>query len=173
MFVIGEVKVLDENEITIQRQWPFRTVKSQYKFKSNLSLKVGDFVRGLDDGDELTDIEQIIVDTCSRCGAQFELMSAQYLEYPIPGCCSHIATPIKVQVQLKEIYHKGDQYRLWLATDNVNFLTKWIGCYDFLSGEDEHLKIGEQYSITAWQDSEHEYLQEIFMDVIRLVDIYK
>ena len=118
MFVIGEVKVLDDDKITVQRQSQFRVVKSQYKFQSNLSLKVGDFIRGLEDGDNLTDIEQIIVDTCSRCGAQFELMSAQYLEYPIPGCCSHLPMPLKMQVQLKDIYHEDEEYQLWLANEN-------------------------------------------------------
>ena len=171
MFCIGEIKSLDGNLITLQRQFPFRVIKNKFTVHTRLTLKVGDFIRGVRNDDNLTEIEYIMVDTCDNCGAQFELLSAQYMDYPIPGCCRYLPTPLREKVEVKEIYKRHEDYALWLSNERDNFITNWISKDNFLGEVDQELEIGKVYNIVAWRENEHELVQNILMDLIELVDI--
>ena len=172
MFVIGEILAVDGDNVTIRQKFPYRTRDSKFCINSVKSFSVGENIRGSVNGDELSDIEHIMIDTCDNCGAQFELMSAQYLEYPIPGCCKNLPKPLREVMQLKEIHFREKQYRLWLVNAHgKHFITEWISEFDFLAGLDAELKLGINYSITAWKEDEHDFVENFLLDVIQLVDI--
>ena len=172
MFVIGKIIAVNESSVTIQRQFPFRVVKSMFVINNTFNLTVGDVIRGARNGDELCDIEQIMVDTCVRCGAQFELLNAQYIDYPIPSCCSALSTPLREQVQLREIYYRDEEYQLHLENLNgKSFITNWISKNDFLADVDANLELEKGYNIVAWVENEHGFVDGILMDMIELVDI--